>query len=82
MRPIIEEDAAFFEINPEQLWRRDQGGLVRNAFHALFQDLQRRSGKPFVAHGLAFSLGSPLDGDEDRTGAWLDRLRDDQGIFL
>ncbi len=81
MRPIIEDDADFLEVNPEQLWRREKGCLVRNDYHALYQDLRSRSGKPFVAHGLAFSLGSPLDGDEDRTGAWLDRLRDDQDVF-
>jgi len=81
MRDIIETDADFYEINPEQLWRREPGGLVRNDYHALIRTLQARSGKPFVAHGLAFSIGSPLVGDESRTRAWLDRLRDDQEAF-
>jgi uncharacterized protein (UPF0276 family) len=80
-RELIEEEADFFEVNPETLWRSEQGALVRNDYHALFQEIRRRSGKPFVAHGLAFSLGSPVDGDQPRTDAWVERLRDDQDSF-
>jgi hypothetical protein len=81
-RDIIEEDADYFEINPEALWRPSRhGGLERNDFHQLFQQIQDRSKKPFVAHGLDFSPGTPLPGDRARTRAWLDRLHDDQETF-
>jgi hypothetical protein len=82
-RGLIEDQADYFEVNPETLWRTERGGLVRNDFHTLFQQIRDRSGKPFVAHGLAFSLGSPLSGvgEQSRTGAWLRRLRDDQETF-
>lgn len=82
-RGLIEEEADYFEVNPETLWRSERGALVRNDYHALFQTLRERSGKPFVAHGLAFSLGTPAGGDGERvrTEAWLARLRDDQETF-
>src|SRR5262245_46474638 len=80
-RPILEGEAEYFEVNPETLWRRRGGRLERNDFHALFSEMQRRSRKPFVAHGLAFSIGSPLAGDRARASAWLERLRDDQATF-
>lgn len=80
-RPILEEDADFFEVNPETMWRPEGGRLVRNDYHALFREIRARSGKPVVAHGLGFSPGTPLGGDEARTDAWLERLRDDQAAF-
>lgn len=80
-RELIEDEADYFEVNPETLWRSERGALVRNDYHALFRQIQRRSAKPFVAHGLAFSLGSPADGDQARTDAWMERLRDDQETF-
>jgi uncharacterized protein (UPF0276 family) len=76
-RGIVEDDAAYFEVNPETLWRVENGALTRNDFHALFREIRDRSGKPFVAHGLSFSVGSPAD----RTAAWLERLRDDHAAF-
>jgi uncharacterized protein (UPF0276 family) len=81
VRPILEEDADFFEVSPETTWRVEGGGLVRNGFHALFADLVARTRKPVVGHGLAFSLATPLQGDEARTDAWLSRLKDDHGVF-
>lgn len=80
-RELIEDEADYFEVNPETLWRSERGALVRNDYHALFHEIRRRSGKPFVAHGLAFSLGSPAAGDQARTDAWMERLRDDQETF-
>ena len=82
-RSLIEDDADFYEVNPEALWRPRDGVLRPSDSHLLFQDLQRRSGKPFVAHGLAFSLGSSLENphEQSRTQAWLDQLRDDQETF-
>jgi len=82
-RGLLEDEADFFEVNPETLWRSERGALVRNDYHALFRQVRERSGKPFVAHGLAFSPGSTLDdaGERARTDAWLSRLRDDQDCF-
>jgi uncharacterized protein (UPF0276 family) len=77
-REILEDDADYYEVNPETLWRIEKGKLARNDFHALFQEIQQRSRKPFVAHGLAFSVGSP---ESPHTDAWLERLRDDQATF-
>ena len=80
-RDIIEGPADFFEINPETLWRPQQDLLVRNDFYPLFTQIRDHSRKPFVAHGLHFSPGTPLDLDLPRSRAWLDRLRDDQSEF-
>src|SRR5918996_114260 len=83
MREVIEEEADYFEVNPETLWRPEDGRLVRNDYYPLFQQIRDRSRKPFVAHGLGFSLGTPLDdpAERARTDAWLARLRDDQAEF-
>jgi hypothetical protein len=82
-RGLIEDDADFYEVSPETLWRMEKGALVRNDYHALFLEIRRRSSKPFVAHGLAFSLGTPPEapGESGRTRAWIDRLRDDHDAF-
>lgn len=82
-RELIEDEADFYEVSPETLWRPSREGLVRNDFHALFREFRDRSRKPFVAHGLAFSPGSPVDGsaEQARIGQWLARLRDDQDTF-
>lgn len=80
-REILERDADFFEINPETLWRPENGRLVRNDFYPLYQQIRDRSRKPFVAHGLDFSVGTPLADDRPRSEAWLERLRDDQAEF-
>ncbi len=57
-RPLIEEEADYFEVAPEMLWRPGGDPLEPNDFFDLFLNLKRRSGRPFTAHGLAFSLGS------------------------
>jgi uncharacterized protein len=80
-RDILERQADFFEINPETLWRAEKGRLVRNDYYSLYQQIRDRSRKPFVAHGLDFSVGTPVDDDRPRTAAWLERLRDDQAEF-
>ena len=81
VRELAEGPADFFEINPETLWRPQEGRLVRNDYYPLYQQIRDRSGKPFVAHGLEFSLGTPVDEDRPRTDAWLERLRDDHREF-
>jgi len=82
-REIAERDADYFEVNPETLWRCRGGRLERNDYHDLFRKFLDASRKPFVAHGLEFSLGTPTDeeGEPARIGQWLERLRDDHGAF-
>jgi hypothetical protein len=82
-REIIERDADYYEVNPETLWRRRDGRLERNDFHDLFRKFLEASRRPFVAHGLEFSLGTPLDeeGEPARVAQWLERLRDDHARF-
>jgi hypothetical protein len=88
-RPIIEDDADYFEVNPETLWRPRPGTLSRNGvpdverngFHALYRQFRDRSHKPFVAHGLDFSPATPVAEDRERTDVWLARLRDDHSVF-
>ena len=83
MRDIVERDADYFEVNPETLWRRRDGRLERNDYHALFLRFLAASRKPFVAHGLEFSLGTALDeeGEPARVAQWMERLRDDHAAF-
>lgn len=78
--PLIEDEADYFEINPETLWRSRGGKLERNGYYPIFQDLRDRSRKPFVAHGLDFSIGT-ADSEPARVGAWLERIRDDHDTF-
>lgn len=82
-RDILERDADYFEVGPETLWKMREGRIVRNGFHALFREIRDRSGKPFVAHGLDFSPGTPLDSgtERDRAERWHARLRDDHAEF-
>lgn len=82
-REIVERDADYYEVNPETLWRSRDGRLERNDYHALFRKFLDASRKPFVGHGLEFSLGTPTDeeGEPARIGRWLERLRDDHGTF-
>ena len=82
-REIIERDADYYEINPETLWRPRDGALERNDYYPVYQQIRDRSRKPFVAHGLAFSLASALEepGERERIEQWLERLRDDQSEF-
>lgn len=67
VRPLIEDEADYFEVAPESLSRptRD-GGLERNAHCTLFAELKRRSGRPFVAHGLEFSIGGDAEDARER----------------
>ncbi|MBI3820392.1 MAG: DUF692 family protein [Planctomycetes bacterium] len=91
-REIIENEADYFEVNPEAMWRPsresvqsgaagDFARLERNDYHRLFYQIKERSGRPFVAHGLAFSPATPIERDAARTRAWIERLRDDYQSF-
>ena len=75
-RALIEDQAELFEVMPEGLWGE---GAEPSAAYDLFRDIQQRSGRPFVAHGTLFSLGSAEV--PARRELWLDALRRDQEVF-
>jgi len=83
-REIIEEEADFFEVSPETLWRLDDtGNLVSSPWARVFEEFKKRSGKPFVAHGLGLSPGTAADDEKEarRLDCWLARIRDDHARF-
>jgi uncharacterized protein (UPF0276 family) len=81
LTPVIDE-ADYYEVAPETLWRVDAGGrLVPNGYHRQLSALKDVSGKPFVAHGVGYSMGSSAVGDRARRKAWLARVAEDRRIF-
>lgn len=72
-RRIVDELADYYEISPETTWRP---GLRSNEFGEIFRGMRR---KPFVAHGLDFSPGAPVD--EPRARPWLQKIREDHEAF-
>jgi uncharacterized protein (UPF0276 family) len=80
--PLLCGSVDYFEVAPETLWRVDaNGSLAPNGFHRRFAELGRRCNKPFVAHGVGFSVGSAGRADNARRKRWLERLLFDQGTF-
>ena len=55
--------------------------LAPNGFHHYFAALGRRLGKPFVGHGVGYSLGTASRADAGRTRRWLQRLAQDHAVF-
>jgi uncharacterized protein (UPF0276 family) len=83
-RPIIEEEAEFFEVTPETLWQADaEGRLAASPWADLLDEIRRRSGKPFVGHGLGLSPGTASTSaqDEARLARWLRQIARDQERF-
>jgi uncharacterized protein (UPF0276 family) len=83
-RPIIEDDVDFLEVAPETLWQSDAAGhLTPGPWADVMDDLRRRSGKPFVGHGVGLSVGTaPGDPrDDDRLERWLAQIACDQERF-
>ena len=81
---VIRRDVAYYEVAPETLWRvPDEAGteLQENGFHRAFAALGRRTGRPFVAHGVGFSLGTAAPSDAARRRRWLARIRLDHEVF-
>lgn len=71
----------YVEVTPETLWREDErGDLVANGFHAHFERVRDATRLPFVAHGVAFSLGSARP-DPTRRARHLARVALDQAAF-
>lgn len=78
LAPLFEE-ADYFEVAPETLWKRGGlGGLEPNGFHRRFLAMK---GKPFVAHGVGLSLGTSDEDDPARLREWLERIRLDHALF-
>jgi uncharacterized protein (UPF0276 family) len=75
------EHVDYVELAPETLWRTDEGGaLVPNGFHEQIAALRETSGLSFVAHGVAFSMGSARP-DPLRRARWLERIAADHAQF-
>lgn len=79
---VIERDVDYYEVAPETMWRADAAGALHsNGFRALFASLGEKSGRPFVAHGVGFSVGSSGRKEGARKRRWLARLREDHADF-
>src|SRR5215468_10704757 len=79
---VLRESVDYYEVAPETLWRvGNDGALGPNGFHRRFADLGRENDKPFVAHGVGFSVGSSGHADASRRKRWLDRLSEDHRTF-
>lgn len=82
VEPLLAEHVDVLEVCPETTWRPAPGGaLGANGFHRRFLALGADLGKPFVAHGVGFSLGGFAPSDEARRGRWLARMAEDQALF-
>lgn len=80
---LIREETDYFEIAPETTWRPDPGrpGALRpNGFHGTFARLGEETGRPFVAHGVGFSVGTARR-DPERDARWLERSAADHALF-
>jgi uncharacterized protein (UPF0276 family) len=83
-RPLLEEEAEFFEVPPEALWQVGADGRFSPSPWAdVFHDIRQRLGKPFVAHGLGLSPGTASDSAHDsaRLDRWLEQIARDQERF-
>ena len=79
---LIAEEPELYEVAPETLWRQDgEGRLLSNGFHRQFAELRARTGRPFVAHGVGFSMGGGAAGERARRRAWLRRIAADHAVF-
>lgn len=82
VEPLLAGPVDVLEVCPETTWRPGPGpGLLANGFHRRFLELGARHGKPFVAHGVGFSLGGQAPADEPRRARWLARMAEDQTAF-
>ncbi len=78
MRPLLPR-VGLFVLTPETLWKPGPDGALRpNSYHREFLALKRFSGKPFAAHSVGMSPGSP---DSPRRRLWLARMALDQALF-
>ena len=55
---FFREDCEHFEVAPETTWRVGRSGALEpNGFHREFAELKASTGRPFIAHGVGFSVG-------------------------
>jgi uncharacterized protein (UPF0276 family) len=79
---VLRNEADYYEVAPETLWRSSRDGVLQpNGFHARFLRLREETGRPFVAHGVGFSVGTGSARDQSRRRTWLRQLRLDQRQF-
>ncbi len=72
----------YYEVMPETTWREGPDAtLAPNGFHREFLALKAATGKPFVAHGVAFSLAGTGPGETARRQRWLEQLHRDHAEF-
>ncbi|MFN3200261.1 MAG: DUF692 family multinuclear iron-containing protein [Bradymonadia bacterium] len=72
---LIEHVPDVYEVAPETLWYADEDGTLHpNGFFQRFAELQQRTGKPCVAHGVGLSVGSASTEDGARFDRWLDAI--------
>ncbi|MEZ6003996.1 MAG: DUF692 family protein [Planctomycetota bacterium] len=80
-RGLLESEPDYYVIAPETTWRpAGDGNFEPNGFSRYFRELGDRTGKPFVAHGVGFSLGN-LRPDAERRSRWLHSIARDQATF-
>jgi uncharacterized protein (UPF0276 family) len=78
IRPLLLEDCDIYEVAPETLWRPGpNGALLENGYHRYCQRLRAETGRPFVAHGVALSLGTVDPRDRRRRDRWYERISRD-----
>jgi hypothetical protein len=82
LEPLALAEADIVEVAPETLWRPDgRGDPVPNGFHARFLALRRRTGRPFVAHGVGLSPGGAGPEAHRRRRRWMARIAADHAAF-
>lgn len=59
---LILNHSDYFELTPETAWTRTEPGsrIEDHSGMAMLQEIRQETGKPFVGHGLGYSLGTPL----------------------
>jgi uncharacterized protein (UPF0276 family) len=79
---VLREEADYFEVAPETLWAVDDDDRFRpNRYRGAFLALAEKARRPFVAHGVALSLGSASPDDVPRRHRWLRRVAIDHRRF-
>ncbi len=78
---FLRDGPDYFEIAPETCWRPGPDGeFLPNGFSDAFHALGENTGKPFVAHGVGFSVGSAKP-DPVRRASWMQAIRRDHERF-
>ncbi len=81
LEPILLREAELFEITPETLWfHAGDGSLRPNDYWRTFERLRAATGRPFVSHGVGWSVGSASDLAE-RDARWLAALERTHAAF-